>query len=389
MNFTDSLDIHSLMEAASELPDGSRHKIELLERAVDLADSLQDVRLGYSTRKQLIRATSYGGFPEKTVVAFAWQLAAWDKHGPEVLQTSSYMVMWHYKWVINSLWEFDTISRGQIEAAFADFEARLEREGYSLRTVLYFRWKYAFFTGQLEQTDARRAAWLVANKDHMSDCAACETHFLHDYLVGMGRYTEAFETVQPVLTGKQSCLHVPALTYGSVLESMLHLGQLDEAMNMHVRGYPLVRDNPTFFETCGEHLVFLAYTHNLEPALKLLEVHLPWALETANQMGRFGFLQKVLPLWARLRQAGQARVQLNLPSSIPLERNEEGYALDALEGWLRTQLEDLAHRFDTRNGNTHFSSQLQVDATLLERIPAVPLRPDRFSSKIKNWKGKL
>lgn len=384
--------VESLMDQAEALPYGAAQKLELLERAVDLADSLGDIQAGFEARQELTGAATMGGHPEKTLVAFAWQLAAWDKYGPssgrEELEADEYDLLWHYKWVINSLWEFPNISRTQIEAAFADFESRLERGGYSLRTALYFRWKYAFFTGQLEQTEAWRTQWLRARKDDMSDCSACEAQFLTDYWVGMGQYLEALKAAKPILSGFERCAEVPHTTLGSVLEPLLRTGQLEEAMDAHVRGYALVQSNPSFLSTCGDHLSFLALTHNLEAAFKLLEKHLPWALSSADLMGRFGFFRSTLPLFARLRVAGQTLFPFRAPQGFPLEGGPEGHTLDALEGWFKTQLEDLATQFDARNGNAYFSSQLTLDPDLLERIPAVSIKSNKFSAKLNNWKGK-
>jgi len=370
----DTQTVESLMAAASRIPLGQPEKLELLERAVALADLQNDLMAGFEARDELIEAAGMGGHPEKTLVAFAWMLAQWDKHGEDELGADEHSLLWKYKWVINTLWEFPSIAATQIEAAFDDFQARLERGGYSLRTLHYFRWKYAHHQGNWAEAESERTVWQRSSDDSMGDCSACEAHFLTDYLAAQKRDTEALEAARLILSGRQRCAEVPHVTYGVLLEPMLRLGQLEDACEAHLRGYRMVRDNPEFLATVGEHLAFLAYTHNTGPALALLERHLSWALETANLQARFEFYRSTLPLWNRLRDTGELEVKFRAPSGFTLEAEGGVYALDALEGWFGAQLEHLAARFDARNENGYFSSRLKADLELLERVGPLSLK---------------
>ena len=368
--------VESLMVDASRIPLGQPEKLELLERAVALADLQNDLMAGFEARDELIEAAGMGGHPEKTLVAFAWMLAQWDKHGEDELGADEYGLLWKYKWVINTLWEFPSIAATQIEAAFDDFQARLERGGYSLRTLHYFRWKYAHHQGNWAEAELERAVWQRSSDDSMGDCTACEAHFLTEYLAAQKRDPEALEATKLILSGRQRCAEVPHVTYGVLLEPMLRLEQFEDALDTHLRGYRMARDNPEFLATCGEHLAFLAYSHNTGPALALLERHLSWALETANLQARFEFYRSTLPLWNRLRDTGELEVVFRAPQGFALEGQGGIYALDALEGWFGAQLEDLANRFDARNGNGYFSSRLEVDLKLLERVPPLSLQAE-------------
>jgi hypothetical protein len=380
--------VDELIEASYGIPNGQSEKIELLERAVALADTQNDLVAGYEARDELLEAASFGGHPEKMLVAFAWMLAQIDKHGEDELEADEHDLLWKYKWVINSLTEFPSIPASRIEAAFGDFRARLERGGYSLRTVHYLRWKYAHHRGDWADADQERAVWARSADDEMGDCTACEANFLTAYLAAQQSDKAALEAARLILSGRQSCAEVPHATLGTVLGPMLRLGQYEEAhyqaaVAAHLRGYRMIRDNPSHLDSCGEHLAFLAYSHNLGPALTLLERHLGWALATANLEARFGFYSATMPLWARLRAAGETQIKFRAPQDFPLVNMDLHFNLDLLEDWFAEQLAELAARFDARNGNSHFASRVKADPGLLASVPALTLsdKPTRKRRK--------
>jgi hypothetical protein len=372
----DTQSTEQLMAEAYRLPDSQPLKLGLLERAAALADAQNDLIAGFEARNELLDAAAMGGHSEKLLVAFAWMLAQYDRHGEEALEASEYDLLWKYKWVIASMQEFPGISAAQIGAALGDFQGRLERGGFSTRTVHYFRWKFAHHQGDWQTAEQERAVWARSKDDEMGDCTACEAHFLTDYLASQGQHEEALEAARPILSGRQRCAEVPHFTYARVLEPMLHLSRFDEAASAHVRGYRLVRDNPDFLSAWGEHLSFLAYSHNTGPALALLERHLGTALESTNQEARFQFFLGTLPLWARLRAAGETVVKLRVRGSFPLASEDGQYALGDLEGWFLAQLHDLAARFDARNGTDYFAARVKTDEGLLASVPVLALSED-------------
>jgi hypothetical protein len=376
----ENLGVEDLIHRSYSYRDGDPAAIELLERAVRLADSQNDIALGWEARDRLMDAATMGGYPEKTLVAFTWNLAQFDRH-KEAYDWDEHDLLWKYKWVINSLWSFPSISPAQIEAAFSDFAARLERAGYSRRTLYYFRAKYAHSTGDFAAAEAWRTQWERAQDDALSDCDACEASFAVDYLVSQRDDLAALEAAAPILNGRLRCAEVPHVTLARVLEPMLRLGRADDAVGAHQRGYRMVKDNQEFLVSTGQHLAFLAYTHNLPEALKLFEHHLPWALETADPERRFSFYSDALVLTRRLRDAGVAHVHLRLPKTFAVQPEPDGYNVVALETALRVEASQIAAAFDARNGNTHHTSRLEPDETLLRDTPPVPLNQPESATK--------
>ncbi len=366
-------EVQELIEAAYELPRGSREKLELLERAVTLADSHNDVQLGCNARNELLDECAFGGYPEKALVAFAWLLAKYDEQKEE-LQISEYHILWRYKWILGYLWGFPRVSHEQITKTFADFESRLLRAGYGLRTLYYYQLKYATHRSDETTASVLYNQWQKTKRDGMSDCTACEASFHGEYFITFGKYERALKVAKPVLDGRMSCAEVPHFTFASVLESLLYLQRYDEAVDYYQRGYKLVKNNQDFLAAVAEHMAFLAYSHNLGTALSLLERHLPWALATADMERRFEFYASSLPLLERLKERGDTFVKVRVPKEFALQGSDEGLELTKLEHYIKNELIELAKQFDARNKTDAFTKRLEVNQTLLAQTPKLQLK---------------
>ena len=372
---------YDLLDRTYSLPENSPVRLELLEQAVRLADSLGDVAAGWDARDALMEAATMGGYPEKTLVAFGWNLAQFDRVGDQYGWDEDDL-LWKYKWVLNSLWDFPSITRAQIEAAFADFQARLERSGYGPRTLYYFRWIYEFSRGDSKAAEMWRNQWSRAKRDGISDCPACEASFLVEYQ--RDQPAAALEAAKTILSGRLRCAEVPHITLSDVLEPMLKTGRLEEAVSTHLRGYKLIRDNQEFLISAGQHIAFLAYTHNLPEALKLLERHLPWALGTAGMDRRYSFYRDILVLLRRLRDVGQSHIQLKVPGTFAVQPSPDGLEVAALEAHLLVEASAIAAAFDARNGTDKFTRELRLDEDLLRDTAALSLELPEASSADKN-----
>jgi hypothetical protein len=369
-------DVYDLINASYELPRGSQEKVALLERAVALADSRNDLQMGRYARDVLLDECTFGGYPEKALVAFAWLIAKFDEHGEE-LHLYEHDILWKYKWILNYLWVFPRMLHGQIDNTFTDFKNRLERGGHGLRSFYYYQLKYATHRG--DETDAKNwyDLWQKTKRDGMSDCNACEANFHTEYLTVFGHYERALDVAQPILSGRMSCAEIPHFTYARVLEPLLHVQRYDEAVDYHQRGYKMVKSNQDFLVAVSHHLAFLAYSHNLGGAISLFERHLPWALATADMERRFEFYISSLPLLERLKERRDTLVKVRVPKDFTVQGSEEGLELSLLETFVKNELAELAKQFDSRNKTDTFKWRLEVNQTLLMQTPKLTLRPKK------------
>jgi pentatricopeptide repeat protein len=364
--------VQELLQEAYEMDQGCAAHIELLVKAVELADSLQDTALGYEARDELIEAAAFGGRSELIFPAFAWMLGQLDKASIPAHET--WNVLWKYKWAINHMNGYPSVTAAQIEAATNDFAIRLEKVGSNPRVLHYLRWKYQVHRGDKTKALEEMKRWEQLPKSTMSDCEACEANFKAQFYAWIGDDKRALETAKPIFTGRLKCGEIPDVTYGHMLRSHLKLGLFEEAMQMHKKGYRRIQHNSEFLSQVGLHLEFLVFTKNIPNAVKLFEKHLPWALEQADLSLRFDFYEALIPLWKALLEQQQTHLKLNLPSNFKLEKSNLGYDILELQQYFLTELERIAKLFDTRNGTTAFANRITDTPDWTEAVPHIPLR---------------
>jgi hypothetical protein len=329
-------------------------KVALLEEAVRLADLHGDTAVGFQVRMDLMEAGNFAGRPDVLLVAFSWCLAQHDRQ-PERFGVTE--LLWKYKWVISHLPEFPQISRAQIEDMLADMGRRFAQAGSTMHAVYHKRGEVHMMMGD-QQAAAEAYAWMARTpRDSLSDCRACVPDNEVEYLALMGRDEEALARAAPLLAGRLTCAEVPQRTFAQVLLPLLRLGRSPDAMHCHRQGYRQVAGQAVFLRHVALHLVFLVLTDNLPKAVKVLEKHLPIALEVPSLSCRFEFLLAGRLLLEHV--AGErTQLKLHLPADFPLHGAKGTYVVADLLGWFMAQGQDLAARFDARNGNDYFAQKI-------------------------------
>ncbi len=361
----------ALFEEADGLAEGES-KVRLLEEAVRLADAHKDVGLAYRLRDTLIDAATFGGFPDKALVAFAW-CRGQQKKDPKRFDPEE--MLWKQKWVVGRIKEFPHITRKQIADALDDVEQCYKASGSGDRAVLKLRYQAAREMGDApEVVEQLWNAWLEARRDYLTDCRVCELDDELDHHVDMGEWQQVLRKAKPILDGRKSCAEIPHLTLGTVLYPLFKLGALEQAREVHRRGYAMVTKNREFLSTVGEHLEFLTLTDNLSRGLSLLEKHLGWALDHPSYRDRFTFYTAAAFLLERLLATGERdEVSLRLPRAFPEYKVNGGYDVRALHAWTLGQARDIANRFDTRNGTDRFARLLARNQVLAGEVHPFPI----------------
>ena len=340
-------------------------KIALLEEAVRLADTHGDTEAGFNVRLTLMEASTFAGRPDLLLVAFSWCLAQHDRD-PDLFGDED--LLWKYKWVVNHLPDFPQISRKQIDDMLADMEKRFEEAGSTLHAV--FQQKRDVFMSMGDFEGAAEASEQLArtDRDWLSDCKACIADTEVEHRIDFGEDEEALEKAQPILRGRLSCAEVPQRTYAKVLLPLLRLGRAEEAMSFHLKGYRMIANNAGgFIYHIGLHMNFLMLTGNQAKAVKLLEKHLPVALETPSLGKRFEFYLSCRLVLDMLLAEQKKALKLRLPSTFPLYDSKGNYLISNLAAWFAGQTEELAKRFDKRNGNAYFSQKI-ADLEKLKKL---------------------
>jgi hypothetical protein len=364
-------EVEGLLDEAAALPHGDA-RVALLEGAVQLAETHGDVSLSYEARLELIDAATFGGFPDKALDAFAWCRAE-QQRAPGQFDPAE--LLWKAKWVVGRLHEFPHVTRERVHAALEDLAQAFARAGAGERALLKLRYQTARDMGDADAAAAYWAQWLATPRDALTDCEACELDDELDLHLDREEHEQVLQKAFPLLRGWTGCAEVPQRTYGSVLYPLLRLGRLEEAQKLHLHGYPAIARNRDFLVTVGEHLEFLALTHNFARALVLLERHLDWALVHASRVDRFGFLCAAVLLFELLRAEGHEVLTLRLPYGFPLHQADCLYATARLQRWAEGEAQEIARRFDERNGNRRYAQLLARTLAKREHARTCLLEP--------------
>ena len=203
----------------------------------------------------------------------------------------------------------------------------------------------------------------------MSDCEACEADEEVNYQLFLDDDENAIRKARPLLEGRLSCHSVPISTYANLLQPLLRLGRVEDAMKYHIKGVKRTLKDPDFMSSAGHHLAFLALTGNLDAAKRTFEKTVAFALPSRELENRFYYFGDVLTWALMLEQHGLELVTLTVPSSFPVKPAETArnarlkkakeFELPALRDWVAAELEAMASRFDARLGRPVFRVRIQ------------------------------
>lgn len=377
MNETTREEIYQLLLTSFDLDEGDE-QISMVENAVRLADLEGDLKTQYLAREQLVRACLFGGSSEKALVAFSWCLAQFDNN-PGLFD--QWAILWKYKWIVGIVCDFPEIPKTRIYEMLEDLSERSLKAGYGLRAVYNHRYRSEKFWDDKEIAKEYFRKMEQQPKDKLSNCSACEL----DDRVGFSLYCEDWERAlglaAPLLDGREKCTTVPHRTYARILLPLLRLGRLSQALQYHQIGYELVANNNSFLDKVADHLIFLALTENFERAVEIFEKHYPSMEKTRDSFFRFRF---ALASWLLFEMIGEHRdesiadgreplLDLSLPRSSRLYSEGGRYDAAALAAWFKQKAEEIAERFDERNGTEFFARTLAETSSLKRLSTPCPL----------------
>ncbi|QUW90113.1 hypothetical protein [Streptomyces sp. V17-9] len=349
-------ELYEALQANQRRPYG-RTRTVTAEELVDAAEQFEEPLPLVRTLLELQEAYTYGSEPRKSPVTFARLLTLFDEQPDVFDENLRHLVFWRFKWVAAALRALPEIPLTSLRQWLTEMRDRYEKAGYGLQPYYGQAYRLAAHIG--EDADLAYELWAGRTRTRLSDCEACEICERALYHLASGDDERALRTWEPVLAGKESCQEEPARSMAYALLPLLRTGHTDRARELHLAGYRGCRRNPSMSGEVGRHLEFCALTGNEARGLELLAENRALFDEVDSPLELLDFLTGVEVLLQRVEQLGHGE----LPAAGHPGRT---WTVTGLRAEVHDRADDLAARFDARNGTT---THTERRAARLERAP--------------------
>ncbi|MFD7054169.1 hypothetical protein ACFWBS_33715 [Streptomyces mirabilis] len=313
------------------------------EELVDAAEQFAEPVPLVHALLELQEAYTYGSEPRKSPVVFARLLTLFDEQPDVFDERLRHMLFWRFKWVANALRQLPEIPVTSLRQWLTEMRDRYEKADLGLQPYYGQAYQLAAHVG--EDTTLAYELWAGRTRTRLSDCEACEICERALYYLTAGDDERALRTWESVLAGKESCQEEPARSVSYALLPLLRTGSTDRARELHLVGYRSCRRNPSMSQEVGRHLEFCALTGNEARGLELLAENRNLFDEVDSPLDLLGFLTGVEVLLQRVELLGHGE----LPTAGYAGRT---WTVAGLRAEVRGRADDLAARFDARNGTT-------------------------------------
>ncbi|QDS97937.1 hypothetical protein [Adhaeretor mobilis] len=346
-------DVYQLLDHAADLPYGPE-RVALVEEAVRLADLSGSEDLSYQAHIELVDAANWSGLGDRSVVAFAWCLAYYDRKMASSDAHFDYdTLLWRFKWVLRALPNNPGISRAQIVQMEDQLESRLIDAGYNAHTINYLQCLNRLDFGDHEEAATYYTQWHLLPRDGLADCHACELDNEVTYHATLQKDAEAVRLAKLLISGELSgCTEVPHRTYATIIQPLMRLRRSDELEQTHREGIRKISGLPALARDVAEHLIYLVSIRNLPRAMQLIDRFLTKPAILANFNSLFKLQNSVAITLEAVADNSKRKRKLRLPSFLPCHRDDHTYDTTELAAWFRSSASELANQFDTRNGNS-------------------------------------
>jgi tetratricopeptide (TPR) repeat protein len=341
------------------------------EELVDAAEQFEEPVPLVHALLELQEAYTYGSEPRKSPVVFARLLTLFDEQPDVFDERLRHMLFWRFKWVANALRALPEMPLASLRQWLTEMRDRYEKADLGLQPYYGQAYQLAAHVG--EDTTLAYELWAGRTRTRFSDCEACEICERALYHLTAGDDERALGAWEPVLAGKESCQEEPARSVSHALMPLLRTGRPDRARELHLVGYRSCRRNPSMSQEVGRHLEFCALTGNEARGLELLAENRNLFDEVDSPLDLLGFLTGVEVLLRRVELLGHGE----LPAAGYAGRT---WTVAGLRAEVCGRADDLAARFDARNGTTAHADRRRARldrAPLLDTLE-LTLRPRRL-----------
>ncbi len=352
--------VRTLLGTAEQMP-YSTARLAVLEEAVRVADTHQDVGLGIAARRPFMMVARELIRGDILTAAFAWCLALYDR---EPQRFGGHNLLFEYRWVIGQLANLDNVTRAKLEELLGDFGRRLVAAGCSPRNLYLAQMQIAPDLGDRALAAAAVHTLPQHPRDALSYSPGWELAEEVEAELFAGDEPKALRRARPFLTDRIPERGKTDEVCARLLLPLLKRGRGTEAAALHARCFRTYRPERCYYWRYGEQLKFSALTNDVGRAVRIYTECQHAIKDFTDPLTRLHFALDAVVLFDRLAAAGTVEIALRLPKSVPVVPDGERYAVAGLREWLGREARKLAERFDARNGNAHFREQIAERAEL-------------------------
>ena len=349
--------LSKLQEQYRELPH-SPQRVELCREAVAVADRLEEPSEQMIGRFDLAYAYIFGDDPAKALPVCA-EFMRLHQENPGELGEAEGDAMISVAMLAGSIARrLPQIPLEQCKSLLAEFRDQVRTYGLGERLWQCHAGEFAMMTGDLAALEEHLDRFQAAERDDVSDCAVCETGAMAEYLLALGRRTEAVALVEELLEKQEFCEEQPWKLLSILTDDALERNDLQEAERFSAAMVIQPIKAAADLRRVGTLLRMKGASGDWKDGSKLLKKALPWTANFWDQELLFYFYLGA----ASFYQAYSAEhTEIKLPP-VPgfTDCPENGlYDCAALARWFWKRAEEIGGRFDRRNGSSNYRERLK------------------------------
>ncbi|MCM1064860.1 MAG: hypothetical protein NC420_10405 [Eubacterium sp.] len=348
-------------------------KAAAMRTAIEAADAHDDTSFRIFFRLDLCEESCFYGDSLDMMVIFPEVLAIVDRYpdAPSTCFDKNYKnemdhVLWVYKWIISNCKDFYQIPMSDCRKFFEDFKRRSQACGYNLRPYYYFL--YDFYE-KIDPEKAKEAFYAFEKlpRDGNCDCKACERNTVIEFWLQNGEPEKAAELAEDIENFTLRCGHDRMASWlrlkNNYMKYHLRRREFEEAGK-----YCRILERQTLQDTefqCWDLFLYCnAYRGMMGRALRVYKAHWKdWQEERDPSEIYDNSIYIALFFRKMMEERESDTIMLSLDASFPLYQESGEYRVEDLYQYYYHRAEDMAEKFDRRNGTTHYHDEL------VEKLP--------------------
>lgn len=356
--------LSKLQEQYRELPH-SPQRVELCREAVAVADRLEEPSEQLAGRFDLAYAYIFGDDPAKALSVCAEFMQLHQENPGELGEAEGDAVISVAMLASSIARRLPQIPLEQCKSLLAEFQDQVRAYGLGERLWQCHAGEFAMMTGDMTALEEHLDRFRAAERDDVSDCAVCETGAMAEYLLTLGRRTEAVALVEELLEKQEFCEEQPWKLLSILTDDALERNDLQAAERFSAAMVIQPIKAAADLRRVGTLLRMKGATGDWRDGSKLLKKALLWTANFWDQELLFYFYLGAAS-FCQAYSAEHTEIKLPpVPGFTDCPKNS-AYDCAALTQWFWSRAEEIGARFDRRNGCPNYRERLK---RLLNDLP--------------------